>query len=172
MRRPFFLLAVVLAAAALPALAAPTAVTQQGGADSRLVELTEAARLAVGSSEEQQERVTVLVQLLRADPVSSSTSVERTFSKPNQLDLESVSTSKAVFVSGPAVLVHEAVLRLHKLDQATPDPPPRQPRRVANGEIEDAQESPAPGLSSLLVLGLVALGLFVVVVLARFGGRS
>lgn len=117
--------------------------------------------------------VTVLLPLARADVVASAATVERTFAR-DQVQLDPVSSSRAVFVSGGAAVVAEAVKRLRQLDDVTPEAPVR-PRRNPAQQPEDRPvlDDYAPDTDSLrsgvgfLIAGVIGLVLAAILLVRR-----
>jgi hypothetical protein len=139
---------------------------------SQYLELAELERWAASANPGPLADVTVLLPLKRADPVTASTSVQRTFDRAKAPDMQPVSTSRAIFISGPPVVVLEALTRLRALDDITPEPKVRS--RLGKKPAQDADEfeefMPNDGLSKgvgFLIAGMIGLGLAAVIFLRR-----
>jgi len=122
--------------------------------------LIERAELDSRATSQPDSQVTVLVSLERADAVSASTSVDRTFDRASGLKLQSVGSSNAIFVSGAANFVLEATRRLEALDAATPE---RRVIRRKASEPDDLPSGTEEQLSSVangigfLIIGTIGL---------------
>jgi hypothetical protein len=139
---------------------------------SQFLELAVLQAWAANPDPSLLDQVTVLVSLLRADPVSASSSVQRTFGDPKVPSMQPVGSSQAVFISGPPVVVLEAVKRLQALDALTPAPKVRTRRlpNSANGTEEFDSFLPPDDLSKgfgFLIVGALGLGLAAVLFLRR-----
>lgn len=136
--------------------------------ESRLISLDELPEVPAGNE------VTVLFVFERAEAVSASSSVSRSFVNARTIRVQPDARSNAVFVSGRADLVREAIARMKALDEATPEAPPRPVRQKpgpAEGPmavIEDygADASQATSRVGFLIAGLVGLAV-VGILLAR-----
>jgi hypothetical protein len=158
-----------LALLALPAMA-------QNSGDGKLIEMAELERLAA-LADPGEERVTVLLTLSRADVVNASSSVARTFDRPNVPSMQPVSSSQAVFISGTVAVTYEAVRRLRALDEATPEPAPKKrygskdsaetaSDMIDNSNTEAAGEKMFQSIN-ILVAGIAGVAIFVVFMMRR-----
>ena len=139
--------------------------------EGRLVELDALEQLASQSDLDSPETVTVLLPLLKADIVHSATSVERTFTGKDKPNIEPVSSSQAVFITGRPAMVLEAVARLKALDEATPEPKERSrfPAKSSNNPPLDPEEIAkfGPDVDSISGgLSIFGIGVLLILVLA------
>lgn len=136
--------------------------------EARLISLEELVEAA------PEAAVTVLYHCKKADAVTASRSVMQSFSNPRAIRVQSDARANAIFVSGTALVVREAVRRLDALDAIQPKEPIR-PVRV-NRSTEDGpldvvdsyHEGAAEAQTSIgfLIAGLIGLSL-VGILLAR-----
>lgn len=121
-----------------------------------------------------EEPVTVLYHCSKADAVTASRSVMQSFSNPRAIRVQSDARANAIFVSGTAVVVREAVRRLDALDAIQLKEPMRPARVNRTSEdgpmdvIDSYNEGAASAQTSIgfLIAGLIGLSL-VGVLLAR-----
>ena len=141
---------------------APRAATAQEDlpkGESRMISLSELSAVSAGTD------VTVLFIFQKAEAVSASSSVSRSFKNLRAIHVQADARSNSVFVSGSAELVREAVARMQALDEATPTPqqrPVRQKPGPADGPmsvVEDygADATQVTSRVGFLVAGLVGL---------------
>ena len=157
--------------AGTPAVAEAQEALPEG--ESRLISLDELEAVPAG------ENVTVLFPFTKAEAVSASSSVTRSFHDGRALRVQADARANAVFVSGEATLVREAVVRMRALDEATPERPTR-PSRNTNMTVDPVEgplsvgESYGDGATQVtsragfLIAGLVGLALAGLILLRRF----
>ncbi len=141
--------------------------------EGKLVELSVLEGMANNAN--SGKLVTVLLTLERADVVSSATSVERTFDREQAPNIQPVSRSNSMFISGPAAVVQEAVVRLRALDAATPEKPtrsyrPQNPEETAFEVAGEASDDSDMGMKFSLITvvgGIALLAIFVALVVRR-----
>ncbi|MBC8404683.1 MAG: hypothetical protein H8E15_05630 [Planctomycetes bacterium] len=158
-----------LALSAMPAMA-------QNSGDGKLIEMAELERLA-SLADPGEERVTVLLTLLRADVVSASSSVARTFDRPNVPSMQPVSSSHAVFISGTAAVTYEAVRRLRALDEATPEAAPKKRygskdsaeigRELTDGNSAEQVGEKMQSSITFLIAGIAGVAIFAALMMRR-----
>lgn len=168
------LLLCIWAFAVAPASAAQTdaasAVDQGSG---KLIELSVLEGMANGPNADKA--VTVLLSLQRADATSASSSVSRTFERNHMPKMAPDSRANAVFISGSAAVVQEAVTRLRALDEATPEKPtrsyrPQSPEEIAIDAVDASSGPDMPGMQFSLAAiagGIAVLAIFVALVVRR-----
>lgn len=140
--------------------------------ESRMISLGELDGVSAGTD------VTVLFVFKKAEAVSASSSVSRSFQNQRAIRVQADARSNSVFVSGSAELVREAVARMQALDEATPEPqqrPVRQKPGPADGPmsvIEDygADATQATSRAGFLIAGLVGLAVVGILLARRLVG--
>ena len=140
--------------------------------ESRMIALSELEEAAAGTD------VTVLFVFQKAEAVSASSSVSRSFQNQRAIRVQADARSNSVFISGAAELVREAVTRMQALDDATPEPQPRPVRQKpgpAEGPmsvVEDygADATQATSRAGFLIAGLVGLAVVGILLARRLVG--
>ncbi|MCH2101660.1 MAG: hypothetical protein MK209_07030 [Planctomycetes bacterium] len=159
------------AEAKLPMIADEAGVQEKlPGGESRMILLEELNVAPPGVD------VTVLFVFERAEAVSASSSVSRSFQNARAIRVQADARSNSVFVSGAAEVVREAIVRMRALDEATPDAPQRPVRQKPGpaegpmGVIEDygASADRATSRAGSLIAGLVGLVVLGVLLVRRW----